>query len=437
MKISKRFLACAVAASLAAPMSAFATNGYFAHGYSMKSKGMAGTGVALPQDTLANADNPAGMTEVGTRLDVGAVVFSPSPRGYTVTGNPSGAPGTFGLEPGSYDSDNDYFLIPSFGYNYQINPNSSIGVSVYGNGGMNTEYPASLYSLSGGTYGAGTAGVNLEQLFVNGTYAFKVHKNHSLGISLIGVYQKFRAQGLTNFGGVSNDPSSLTDNGDASSTGFGGKIGWLGQLAPNFALGVSYQTKMGMSSFDKYKGLFAEEGDFDIPATATAGLAWDTTKNQTLTFDVQWIQYSDVKAISNPMMPNFATCAGRTTPTDPSCLGGDNGIGFGWEDMTIYKIGYQFTTANKWTWRVGYSNGNNPIPQSEVLFNILAPAVMEHHITGGFTMPTGKTSELTFAAMYAPKSTVKGPNSLEAPGQQEIELNMTQWELGAAWGMKF
>ena len=34
-------LALAVAAAMAAP-SAFATNGYFSHGYGMKSKGMAG-----------------------------------------------------------------------------------------------------------------------------------------------------------------------------------------------------------------------------------------------------------------------------------------------------------------------------------------------------------------------------------------------------------
>ena len=50
MKFSKQLIACAVAAGLAAPMSAFATNGYFAHGYSAKNKGLAGSGSALPQD---------------------------------------------------------------------------------------------------------------------------------------------------------------------------------------------------------------------------------------------------------------------------------------------------------------------------------------------------------------------------------------------------
>ena len=48
----------ALIAIAAASGSAFATNGYFAHGYGMKAKGMAGVGNALPQDGLAAATNP-------------------------------------------------------------------------------------------------------------------------------------------------------------------------------------------------------------------------------------------------------------------------------------------------------------------------------------------------------------------------------------------
>jgi long-chain fatty acid transport protein len=32
-----------------------ATNGYFSHGYGIKSKGMGGVGIALPQDAMAAA----------------------------------------------------------------------------------------------------------------------------------------------------------------------------------------------------------------------------------------------------------------------------------------------------------------------------------------------------------------------------------------------
>ncbi len=442
MKFSKQLIACAVAAGLAAPMSAFATNGYFAHGYSAKSKALAGGGSALPQDAMIAADNPAGMVRVGERMDLGLSLFSPSDRGYKAS-NPvvTGAldASNFILEPGDFQSDNDFFLIPHFAYNWMLNADSSVGVTVYGNGGMNTEYNASMYSLDPdgpgpavpGTYYAGTAGVNLEQLFANVSYSRAINAQHSWGVSAILAYQRFKADGLAGFSPFSSDPTKLTNNGTDTSTGFGAKIGWLGEVSPGVTLAASYQTKMSMSEFDDYKGLFAEQGDFDIPATWTLGLAWKLAAMGTLTFDIQGIQYSDVKSIANPLLPNLQTAQ----------LGDAGGAGFGWEDIVIYKLGYQWDTSPQWTWRVGVSVGDQPIPSSEVLFNILAPGVMETHLTGGFTYNVGPSNEFTFAAMYAPETTVSGANPLAAGtngnASQNIELYMSQWELTASYAWKF
>ena len=69
-------LALAVAAAVAAP-SAFATYGYFSHGYGMTAKGMGGASTAMTKDTFGGANNPASMVWVGNRLDVGVDVFSP------------------------------------------------------------------------------------------------------------------------------------------------------------------------------------------------------------------------------------------------------------------------------------------------------------------------------------------------------------------------
>jgi len=431
MKFSKQLIACAVAAGLAAPMSAFATNGYFSHGYSAKSKGMAGGGSALPQDAMIAADNPAGMVKVGERMDLGLSIFSPSDRGYTagpIQGNPP-PPGLppLPLEPGTWNSDADFFLIPHFAYNWMLNADSSIGVTVYGNGGMNTEYPSSGRTFPAappcepGVFYCGKAGVNLEQLFTNVSYSRKINAQHSWGISAILAYQRFSADGLANFGGLSIDDTKLTNNGTDTSFGYGAKIGWLGEVSPGLTLAASYQTKMSMDEFSDYAGLFAEKGGFDIPSTWTVGLAWNLAKTGTLTFDIQGIQYTDVKSVSNKFFEGGA-------------LGQDNGPGFGWEDITIYKLGYQWATSPTWTWRVGASMTDQPIPESEVLFNILAPGVMETHVTGGFTYTMASNNEITFAAMYAPETKVKGVNPLDG---QSIELYMTQWELTASWGVKF
>ena len=447
--MTQRKSLCAAAVALALVSgSAFATNGYFAHGYGTKNKGMAGAGVALPQDAMTAATNPAGMASVGNRMDFGAAVFSPL-RSYTAD-TPTGAngfvPGTgIGLVNGNgttVDSERDLFLVPHFAYNTMLTATTSLGVAVYGNGGMNTFYRDTDTPGGFGTFGgpgggpgipipAGNTGVDLMQLFIAPTYAMKVNDKVSIGVSAILAYQRFKAHGLINYSGLSNDAPNLTENDYDDSYGAGAKIGILAELNDRVSVGASYQSRIYMSEFDKYAGLFAEQGDFDIPSNFTIGAAFKATPKLTVTADVQHIMYSEVDSIANPISPNIVTCATRVTLTDPSCLGGDNGIGFGWDDMTIYKLGLQWEYSSDLTLRAGFSHAKQPIPSSEVIFNIIAPAVVENHFTLGGTQQLSKDSELSVSALYAPEKKLAG----NPTGEQDVELKMHQFELEVSYGM--
>ena len=80
--------------------SVFATDGYFRHGYGIRYSALAGSGVAVSLSSLGATTNPAGLSFLPTRYDANISLFSPS-RDYTVDGNPSMFPGTFGLAPGT------------------------------------------------------------------------------------------------------------------------------------------------------------------------------------------------------------------------------------------------------------------------------------------------------------------------------------------------
>lgn len=444
--------------------NAGATNGYFGHGYGTKNKGLVGGGVALPQDAMITATNPAGLGFVGERADLGIALFSPSPRSFSNTAGTTAPDGTpcaafptgqcpFTLGGAStaqtIDSDNDYFLIPHFAMSWAIGGQASIGVSVYGNGGMNTEYQGgqaqhddgSAFPAPGnadttdGVFGAGTTGVNLEQLFINTTVAQKLNESTAIGVSLILAYQRFEAKGLRNFGAFSLDSTKLTDNGTDDSFGYGLKLGIQTELVKGLTLAASYQSKMEMDEFEKYSGLFAEGGDFDIPATWTVGLAMNFTPATVFTFDVQHIEYSGVKAIANPMNHLINPSGGCAGLNFDRCLGGADGAGFGWRDMTIFKFGMQWGLSPDWILRAGYSHGKQPIPESEVVFNILAPAVIEDHLTLGFTYAASKSSEINFAFMHGFENSVTGANPLN-PSQQ-VTLEMSQNEAEVSWAWKF
>ena len=134
-------------------------------------------------------------------------------------------------------------------------------------------------------------------------------------------------------------------------------------------------------------------------------------------FDYQQINYSEIKSVGNPLLPNLQT----------SLLGQENGAGFGWRDMSVYKLGIQWQSSENWTWRAGYSMGNQPIPDSEVLFNILAPGVIEQHATIGFTRNLQNNQTFNVALMRAFSKSVSGTNPLDST--QTIELRMDEWEV--------
>lgn len=405
------------------PLSARATNGYWAHGYGSKSKGMAGAGASMPLDAMDAAQNPAKMVFLGNRMDFGVAAFMPE-RSFTA--NDDGGNGYPVISPGTYDSKNDIFFIPYFGLNRMLDATSSVGISIGANGGMNTEYDAAVFSAFNNTGGTASSptGIDFKQLFLGLTYARKIADNHSFGITPIAAVQSFKVTGLQPFQPFSSDPEHVTNNGYDYSYGGGLKIGWLSRITDTLSFGLSYQTQLWMSKFDAYRGLFAEQGNFDIPANFTAGLAWEMTPSLTLAMDVQRIFFEDVNSIANS----------GTMVLQPGqiSLGTDDGIGFGWQDMTVGKFGLQWQCLDDLTLRAGYSISNQTIPDEQALFNILAPAVVTEHYTLGLTK-TFADMELNLSLLYAPANKVSGSNPNTGPQTGSLEMSQYEVEVGVGF----
>jgi long-chain fatty acid transport protein len=415
-------------AAVFATQPAAATEGYFSHGYGAVNKSMAGAGVAAGFDAMSQATNPASLALVETQFTIDLSVFSPR-RSYAVTGDPSDAPSTFGLGPGGFDSDQNYFLIPSIGNAWEIDDSSTWGWALYANGGMNTTWPAEAVCTVGtGPFCGGKAGVDLGQAFLQFTYAQEISPQVYLGISPIIAVQRFKAEGLAAFGPSSIDDTKLTNNGYDWSYGYGAKIGIQADIGAGFSFGAAYQTEMFMTDFKEYSGLFANGGEFNIPATLQTGFAWQAQSGFIVALDYKRIFYGDVDAISN----SIAMLTGSGIP-----LGSSGGPGFGWEDVDSVKLGLEVPVGSSVRLRAGASLNTNPIPESEVMFNILAPGVQEQHFTAGMTWQIGDNHAINFAGMYSPPSSVKGPNPMELPDQQTIELEMSQWEATLGWTSTF
>jgi long-chain fatty acid transport protein len=446
MRFSYRLLAVTLAAGVSLPIPVLATNGYFLIGYGAKSRSMGGVGVAYGQDGLAAASNPAAMADVDAstmRVDGGLELFIPK-RGFVYDSATleSGFPGS---DQGvNHKSDSNEFLIPSMGGIYKFNRKLTIGMAVVGNG-ANTRYDQQVPGLpdcmdgntSTGTgstafnfncLGSRTAGVNLLQMQMLPSVAYNVTKTQTIGASVAIAISQFRAYGLQAFGsdglGYTNGQGKFTNEGNDYAYGSGIRLGWLGKFFNNrLSLGANYSSKVYMTKFSKYENLFAEQGSFDIPENWTIGLAVKATKKLTVAADFQKIYYSNVPSVANP----GPDAKNPTTFFPPGCqslpdgsnscmLGRDDGMGFGWQDVNVYKIGFNYDYSKTWSFRAGYNYAKAPMPNDQVLFNFLAPAVVEQHATLGVSYRPNKNMEWNFNYMHAFDNTIKGPTALGPVG---------------------
>ena len=170
MKATRKLFVLTPLCALMAAGSAYATDGYFPIGYGMKAQGMGGASVAATDTAYSGANNPAASAFSGNRVEGDLSVFMPD-RGMTRTGA--------GPMDASIDSGSKSFLVPAFGYTTMINSQWGAGVTVYGNGGMNTDFAGeqisamsacAMFNPAPGPYnllcGNGRLGVDLMQLMV-------------------------------------------------------------------------------------------------------------------------------------------------------------------------------------------------------------------------------------------------------------------------------
>lgn len=371
-------------AALCGSAPALATNGTMPHGYGIKAQGMGGVAIALPQDSLAAANNPAGMAFVGDRLDLGLAVVMPKPE--------SSFGGTH------FDGDGEKAIpIPEFGYNRQLDERQSLGVSVYGNG-VSTKYDTSIV----GAPGSGKDGAQLTQIIASPTYALKLSATQAIGISLDLAYQRFRVDGVP-------DAMGVEGQGIETSTGVGFKLGWTGQVTDSLTLGAMYSARIRMGKLDAYRNLLANAGQFDVPERYGVGFAWRPTPALTVAGDLLRINWGDIDSLGNAL-----------TAPQP---------GFGWRNQTVARIGAAWQFRPDLTLRTGYSHGSQIVGADSAMLDYLAPVTPQQHLSFGATWNLDPKNEISVVYTRVFGSQVDGTGASAG-----VSVDMSQHWVGVAWG---
>lgn len=386
---------------------------------SVKTTGMAATGIAYPQDAEAGAFNPAGMVDVGDRLDTGFSVVRES-RKTRVHGNLAPIPGINGKFDANHKA--KYAFNGDFGINKMLGCNASVGLVIY-----NRNYNKTKYAHALPLFGTTKVGLEYVHETISPTFAIKLWDKHNFGISLNYMVQRLWVQGLQNFANAlfSKHPGHVTNHRYNYSQGVSFTIGYRCQMADNFSVGVTYQPKTYMSKFKKYKGFLAGNGRLNIPQKIGAGLAWRFLSCATIAFDVEYINWKRVKALHRPLQENLVAHK----------LGAHNGSGFGFRDQWYYRVGLDYDVTHWLTVRAGYRYARTPIRRSQTAVNVLIVDTAEQFITLGATACLNPNNEFSFFYAHGFNHKVRGRNSIPASfGFGEADLKEYVDAVGISWG---
>ncbi len=436
--IISKSCALVVAISSFVPSVACATNGLFMIGTGNKSRGMGGVGVATPLDSLSATNNPAVISGMKNRFDIGADFFVPDVEGTlgSVSSESEASINGIGLD--------STFIMPAMGGTYRWTDKITLGAAMVPIGGGGTEYPENFFeaAAAGSPDAPGVGdrlGVSLVMGEIVSTIAYQLTDVHSFGASLLIGISRFEAYGLGLFDPFTQTvgtTKNFSNQGKEWSLGIGARIGWLADYG-TLKVGASYTSEVDMNEFDHYSELFAEHGDIDIPANVAIGISYQATADVLVAFDIQRTFYEDVRAISNTG-PNLAGDPSGPLGSEDRRLGLKNGLGFGWTDRTVYKLGAEYNMNETWLFRAGWNYSESPIDEDrEIIFNLVAPATVEHHLTLGTTYSISPEMEINVSYVHAYRNTQSGPTYVSDDGSNLGTLSMKQDSIGASFSMQY
>lgn len=409
-------------AALLAPAAAHATNGMFLIGVGSRSVSMGGASIGNPQDSFSGAFNPAAIAVINTRADIDGTIFIPKAAAR--------------LGDIHSESSSDLYMMPAMGLIMPIDNETIVGFSAVPVGGGGSNYRRNFYNPT-----VGNVGVNLLIMNMNPTLAQRLDDHNTFGGSLIIGLQRFKAWGLNEFTTFTPNGNAvdMTNRGSEFTYGFGLRFGWLASYEDiGLNLGAAWTTETRMKPFDNYKELFAEHGDIDTPGSFGVGASLQITPKTRVAFDVVRILYEGVKSIANPGPNPPGSASWAPVSKEANGLGENDGVGFGWHDQTVYKLGMEYQWNSKWSWRAGYNYGKSPIDENRaILFNLVAPATTEQHLTLGGTYRIDKGRELNFAYMHAFTTLQEGPTYISTlgvanpgPNTGSIEMYQNAFSIG-------
>lgn len=393
--------------ALLCPVAVYATDGHFLHGAGPVNEAMGGadTGVCLDA-TGSIAWNPACTVQfLGSRLEIHGTLFTPwRDLSSTVNANAFG-PGMPGATlSGTTVSKRDMSVMPGLAFVFHRGSNvyhagmlavSGFGVNYAGN--TNFSNPILTPQAPNG-FGFGRIRSNYMLVTVPVGMARSLTERLSVGFSLVpslSMLQVIPAPFSAPVMAGSTMPYYLSAGNNAPALGGGAHVG-VHYVTGKVSWGASWRSPVWFQDFSwnradltgaKHKLGFR----MNLPQVVSFGTGIAASQKTRIGFDARWFNYANTAGFDK---------AGYTAQGAVA--------GFGWRNIWALGGGVQQTVTNSTRIMLGYNYSGNPVPAQYTFFNTPAPAIVQHHVSGGVTQAFGKC-DLTVTYYHAFRNSITGP----------------------------
>lgn len=241
-------------------------------------------------------------------------------------------------------------------------------------------------------------------------------------VRLTGVlaYQRFASIDL---GTTTNTWRPLPSWGRDSSYGAGARVDVGNMLGEHLRWDIGLQSRVGMDAFANYRGVFADKGDFDIPASATANVSYALSPDFSLDAGMQRVQYSTIHPFTSSNLPTRFL----------ALLGDSSSPVFAWRDLNVYSVGWTMRDKDWGNLQVRYTTRQQPVPTSKLLEDALASATANDMFSFNWSRAIGVRTNVSFSASYA-----SSPYYLLMPTYlTRADGTASRFEFEALWSTRF
>lgn len=132
--------------------------------------------------------------------------------------------------------------------------------------------------------------------------------------------------------------------------------------------------------------------NLNLPQVVTMGIGLSPSPGTRIGVDARWFNYANTSGFDE---------AGY----DPD----DAVAGFGWRNIWAVGGGVEQRVASRTKVIVGYNFSENPIPSQYAFFNTPAPAIVQHHVSGGIEQELRHGCQFNLAYYHAFRNSLSGP----------------------------